>query len=122
MVLDATNTGQYMRVGLNGADPVTHKGINLASADRVDIASGQSLNLLSQGGGGIYDTAPGVGASNVLCELGFVNIQGGDLSSDISVLQVNPLEVDITSLLTKITGVVNVVGTLQVNGVPVTVP
>ena len=89
MILDADNSGQYMRAELHGADPVTHRGINLNSDDRVDISSGQTLNLHSLGGGGIQDIAVGVGASGVECELGFVNLQGSD-GEHTAILQVNP--------------------------------
>ena len=121
MVLDADNTGQYMRAELQGADPVTHEGINLDSADRVDISSGQSLNLHSQGGTSIHDIDSGVGASSLDLEVGYADIQSSD-GIHTSNVQVNPAEIDIASLLTVLTGVVNVVGTLKVNGVPVTVP
>ena len=120
MVLDADNSGQYMRAELHGADPVTHKGISLNSTDRVDILSGQSLNTQSQGGTVLSDFSGG-GGSNLNLELGFANIQGSD-GIHTSDLTVNPAEIDIASLLMVLTGVVNVVGTLQVNGVPVTVP
>ena len=115
MILDANNSGQYMRAELHGADPVTHMGINLNSDDRVDISSGQSLNLHSLGGGGIQDIAVGVGGSGVECELGYVNLQGSD-GVHTAILQVNPDgSIDLT-------GLVNVIGTLEVNGVPVIVP
>ena len=50
-----------------------------------------------------------------------VDLQGADgiHNSNLNVL---PAEIDMTSLLMTLTGIVNVVGTLQVNGVPVTVP
>jgi hypothetical protein len=117
MVLDADNSGQYMRAELYGADPVTHKGINLNSTDRVDINSGQSLNLQSNGGLGITDLA----GSSVNVASGGVNLQGSD-GIHTSDMNVNPAEIDFSSLLMTLTGIVNVVGTLQVNGVPVTVP
>ena len=117
MVLDADNSGQYMRAELHGADPVTHKGINLNSTDRVDILSGQSLNLRSNGGMTLVDAA----GSSFGLQSSEVDLQGADGINN-SNLNVLPAEIDLTSLLMKLTGVVNVVGTLQVNGVPVTVP
>jgi hypothetical protein len=119
MVLDADNSGQYMRAELYGADPVTHKGINLNSADRVDILSGQSLNMSSHGGLILTDLAPSGPVLNL--SSGLAEIANGDGVHN-SAVDVNPAEIDLTSLLMKLTGVVNVVGTLQVNGVPVTVP
>ena len=90
MVLDADNSGQYMRAELYGADPVTHKGINLNSADRVDIKSGLLLSLESASGTTIVDTEPGVGGSQLNLELGYAQIQGGDDVGNISSVQANP--------------------------------
>jgi hypothetical protein len=86
MVLDADNSGQYMRAELYGADPVTHKGINLNSLDRVDIVSGQSLNLSSDGGLTLSDA----GGSSLNLETGYGVLEGGDIAGNTSTMQVNP--------------------------------
>jgi hypothetical protein len=86
MVLDTDNSGQYMRAELYGADPVTHKGINLNSLDRVDIVSGQSLNLSSDGGLTLLDA----GGSSLNLETGYGVLESGDIAGNTNTIQVNP--------------------------------